>query len=74
MGRRNPEADAPLDTGVASSRDTGGKANPDYPDQHTTTGTTPDDEFVGRVSGEDVGYEEETGAERRAQAKDDREP
>jgi hypothetical protein len=74
MHRRNPEADAPLDTGVASSRDTGGKPNPDHPDQHTTTGTTPNDEFVGRVSGEDAGYEEETGAERRARAEDDREP
>ncbi|HVV75680.1 MAG TPA: hypothetical protein VHC43_06550 [Mycobacteriales bacterium] len=26
----------------------------------------PDEEFVGRVAGEDAGYEEETGAERRA--------
>lgn len=67
MRRRNPEAGAPLDTGVASSRDTGGKPNPAYPDQHTTTGTTPDQEFVGRVSGEDPGDAEETGAERRAQ-------
>ncbi len=68
MPDRNPEADAHLDTGVASSRETGGKPDPDQPDQQSTTGTTPDDEFVGRVSGQDVGYAGETGAERRAEA------
>jgi hypothetical protein len=34
----------------------------------STTGTAPDDEFAGRVSGQDVGYAGETGAERRAGA------
>jgi len=34
----------------------------------TTTGTGPSEEFVGRVSGQDVGYAGETGAERRAES------
>jgi hypothetical protein len=65
-----PESDAPGDTGVAWSRDTGGVANPDAPDTESTTGTTPNEEFVGRVQGQDVGYAGETGAERRAEADD----
>lgn len=52
----------------AASRDTGGVPNPDHPDQHTATGTTPNEEFVGRVAGQDVGYAGETGAEARAAA------
>jgi hypothetical protein len=30
----------------------------------------PDDEYVGRVAEDDAGYEEETGAERRAREED----
>ena len=41
------------------------------PDQGSTTGTTPDGEYVGRVAGQDVGYAGETGAERRAEAEQD---
>lgn len=67
MPARKGERDVPLDTGTATSRDTGGEPDPRHPDQQTTTGTTPNDTFVGRVSGEDVGYAEETGAERRAE-------
>ena len=63
-----PESDAPGDTGVAWSRDEGGVPNPDAPDQQSTTGTTPNEEFVGRAQGQDVGYAGETGAERRADA------
>jgi hypothetical protein len=62
------ERDVEPDEGVAASRDEGGVPDPDQPDQHTTTGTTPNEGFVGRVAGEDVGYAEETGAERRAAA------
>jgi hypothetical protein len=62
------ERDVEPDEGVAASRDTGGVPDPGQPDQHTTTGTTPNDEYVGRVAGQDTGYAEETGAERRAEA------
>jgi hypothetical protein len=67
-GRSEAEEDAPADTGVTHSRDTGGVPNPDQPDQTSTTGTTPDGEHVGRVAGQDVGYAGETGAEARAEA------
>lgn len=67
--RRKPESDAPADPAVARSRETGGEHNPGYPDQHTTTGTTPSGSFVGRVTGEDAGAAEESGAERRAAAR-----
>jgi hypothetical protein len=52
----------------ATSRATGGVPDDDNADQNSTTGTTPNETFVGRVSGTDVGYEGETGAERRQQA------
>jgi len=61
------EADVTSDPNVAGSRETGGVEDLDQPDQHSTTGTTPSEEFVGRVQGQDVGYAGETGAERRAQ-------
>lgn len=61
------ERDVEPDEGVARSREAGGVPNPEHPDQSTTTGTTPNEEFVGRVAGEDVGYAEETGAERRTE-------
>jgi hypothetical protein len=68
--RRNKhtERDVEPDEAVAESRETGGVADPDQPDQHTTTGTTPNEGYVGRVAGQDTGYAEETGAERRAAA------
>jgi hypothetical protein len=58
--------DVNQDEGQALSRATGGVEDPSAPDQGSTTGTTPSEEFVGRVSGQDVGYAGETGAERRA--------
>lgn len=69
-GRSEAEEDAPADTGVAHSRETGGVEQPDQPDQASTTGTTPDEEYVGRVAGDDVGYAGETGAQARAQRGD----
>jgi hypothetical protein len=66
MDRSKAESDVQSDHERVNSRDTGGVADPDKPDQGSTTGTTPDDEYVGRVAGQDVGYAEETGAERRA--------
>jgi hypothetical protein len=62
------DGDAPQDTGVAASRDTGGVENDAYPDQQSTGGTTPDATYVGRIAGDDVGYAGETGAEARAEA------
>ena len=63
-----PESDAPQDDGVAFDRSTGGVPHEGAPDANETTGTTPNEKFVGRVSGQDVGYEEEQGAETRAAA------
>jgi hypothetical protein len=68
---RRAESDVQKDPARASSREGGGVANREHPDQHTTTGTTPNETFVGRIAGEDVGSDEETGAERRARAADE---
>ncbi|MGH3097054.1 MAG: hypothetical protein ACRDMV_13790 [Streptosporangiales bacterium] len=51
----------------ARTRATGGADRPDAEDQNSTTGTPANDTFVGRVSGEDVGYAGQTGAEAREQ-------
>ena len=64
---KSSERDVEPDENVARTRETGGEPDPDQPDQHTTTGTTPNETFVGRVAGQDVGYAGETGAERRAE-------
>lgn len=56
------EADAPADLGVASSRATGGEGSSEN-DGGSTTGTGDSGEFVGRVSGQDVGYADKQGAE-----------
>ena len=64
---RPHEEDADQDDAQALSRATGGVENPEHPDQGSTTGTTPSGEFVGRVAGQDVGYAEEQGGERRAE-------
>lgn len=73
MSRRS-ESDVPEDPHVAGARDTGGREVDGEPDKHSTTGTTRDDSYVGRVSGEDAGYAEETGAEARARTDDDETP
>jgi hypothetical protein len=63
------ESDVRPDGNVAGSRDTGGVENPTMPDQGSTTGTTPNEGFVGRIAGgDDVGDIGESGAERRAEA------
>lgn len=66
MASERPEPDVDADRERVDSRATGGVPDPGKPDQASTTGTTPDDEYVGRVAGDDPGYSEETGAERRA--------
>ncbi|MBO0774812.1 MAG: hypothetical protein J2P34_00750 [Actinobacteria bacterium] len=67
-GRERPESDVQTDPATARSRETGGVPGQSQPDQHSTTGTTPNEEFVGRVTGDDPGDVEESGAERRAEA------
>ncbi len=66
MTHDKAEDDTAADPARADSRDAGGVEDADKPDQGSTTGTTPAGEYVGRVAGQDVGYAEETGAERRA--------
>jgi len=67
---RPAEEDVDPDDAQALSRATGGGDSND-PDAASTTGTGQSGEFVGRVSGQDVGYAGETGAERRAAAEQD---
>ncbi len=64
---RPGEDDVDRDDAQALSRATGGGQS-EEPDASSTTGTGESAEFVGRVAGQDVGYAEETGAERRAAA------
>jgi hypothetical protein len=67
---RPAEEDVDPDDAQALSRATGG-GDSDDADATGTTGTGESGTFVGRVSGQDVGYAEETGAERRAAAERD---
>jgi hypothetical protein len=62
--RRGSESDVDSDPAVAASRAVGG----DDAGAAGTTGTGKNEEFVGRAAGQDEGYDEETGAEARAQA------
>jgi hypothetical protein len=71
MAGEKSESDVGSDDAVAGSRDTGGVAQPDAPDQASTTGSSPTPEFVGRVAGADEGDVGESGAERRAEAADE---
>lgn len=69
---RGFEQDVAPDDAQSLSRDEGGVEQPGAPDQNSTTGVTPSEEFVGRVAGDDGGgYEGETGAEARAEAGED---
>ena len=64
------EDDVGGDDAQALSRATGGGPG-GQPDSDSTTGTGESGIFVGRVSGQDVGYAGETGAERRAAEQED---
>ncbi|MGY1637783.1 hypothetical protein ACI78V_14145 [Geodermatophilus sp. SYSU D00742] len=66
---RPGEDDVERDDAQALSRATGGGAG-EEPDSAGTTGTGESETFVGRVAGQDAGYAEETGAERRAAAQE----
>lgn len=60
------ESDVPTDPHVANSRQSGGRRSDDESDTDSSTGTGENDTYVGRVAGQDPGYEAETGAEARA--------
>lgn len=64
-----PEDDVAADRQVAGTREAGGSDEhpAPEPDAETTTGTGRNEEFVGRVAGQDEGFAEETGAEARAE-------
>jgi hypothetical protein len=64
--RRAGEDDAPVDTGVSHSRDSGGSEMEGTQDQTSSTGTTPNDVMVGRASGDETADTGESGGERRA--------
>jgi hypothetical protein len=68
-GREEPEDDVSLEEDSRSPRATGGDVEPGGADQHSTTGTSRNDLFVGRVAGADTGAEETTGAEKRSWSK-----
>jgi hypothetical protein len=67
---RPSEEDVDPHDAQALSRATGGGES-EEPDAAATTGTGASGTFVGRVAGQDVGYAEETGAERRAAEQSD---
>lgn len=73
LGRREPvsssapEADAADDPAVSRTRATGGRHGDERSDNPSFTGPGHSGTFVGRVEGQDLGYAEETGAERRSQ-------
>jgi hypothetical protein len=61
------EPDVATDRHVARSREAGGVDDGRCPDAPATTGMDENEEFVGRVAGQDAGYSGETGAEARAE-------
>jgi hypothetical protein len=65
---KHSEPDVPDDPNVAESRRTGGRDPENEPDEHSTTGTSRSETYVGRVTGEDAGDAGETGAEKRAKS------
>ncbi|MFF1301560.1 hypothetical protein [Streptomyces sp. NPDC058307] len=65
-GTERPSPAAAAEVGSGRPEDTGGEPRADAADQHSTTGTTTDETFVGRVAGDDPGYLD-TGAEKRAE-------
>lgn len=62
--RADGESDVARDPQLARSRATGG-LDSEAGDSAATTGTGANELFVGRVSGQDLGYTEPTGAEQR---------
>lgn len=61
------ESDVQADKHVVRSRRTGGARDSHGEDTASTTGTSPTEEFVGRVAGEDETEDEVDGAQARAE-------
>jgi hypothetical protein len=55
------------DEATAGTRATGGVPDSGADDPNSTTGTTPNETFVGRASGDEAGEAETSGAEKRAE-------
>jgi hypothetical protein len=70
QARRQGEADAPADLGTSRTRDSGGEPEPGAQDQNSTTGTTPNDNYVGRAGGDESGDVGLSGAEARREGQD----
>lgn len=65
--RTGGEPDVEPDPAQVDTRPTGGVADPDAADAHSTTSPSENDTFVGRVAGEDAGDAGITGAEARSE-------
>lgn len=59
------EGDVGHDPRTVASRPSGGEHAELDSDRGSTTGTGKTDTFTGQIAGDDLGYAEETGAERR---------
>ena len=66
MSKDATESDTASDDKLAESRETGGVPDGNDANQGSTTSTTPDGEYVGRVAGDDTGYAGQQGAEARS--------
>lgn len=62
--RRRGELDAPTDPDHGT-RPTGGVDQPDVMDRNSSTGTTPNEEYVGRAGGDETGDVGLSGGEAR---------
>ena len=63
--RRRGEQDAPEEPGNAGARPEGGEPMPGTMDANSTTGTTPNGEFVGRAGSDETGDVGLSGGEAR---------
>lgn len=72
--RYGTEPDVEPDYRQARIRETGGQPGRHSGDSAATTGPAPNDTFVGRVAGDDLGYVGDTGAEKRTGVADDQSP
>ena len=69
---RHFAAGAGIDLGSARTRATGGVAQPGAQNPHATTGTTPNETFVGRAGADETLDPGRTGAEARGDAAEGR--
>jgi hypothetical protein len=72
QAQRLAEEDGPADLGSARTRATGGVPHPDAENPDATTGTTPNETFVGRAGADETLGTGPTGAEARGDAADGR--